>query len=294
MGTTLVMAVQLPQAIATSPVSLETAPDTPVQRPSHELYLVHVGDSRAYWITPDYCHALTVDDDVVTREVLMGHSPYQEAIRRPDGGALIQALGTRDADLLEINVQRFLIEEDGLLLLCSDGLSDYDRIEQSWQPLAQAVFAGERSLPEAVQDWIDLANQKNGHDNTSVVLLCCQVGNRFQPLKPAAKSRTDLSLPPTLPPANAELADSSKGLLYDEENPAASPKPIANSRPTTHPGIRWLGIALVLLTLGMVGTAIWQWVQARSTAPSAPQTQPSASSSLSPSPSSPSPSSPSP
>jgi protein phosphatase len=288
MGTTLVMAVQLPQAIATSPISIETAADTPVQRPSHELYLVHVGDSRAYWLTPDYCHALTVDDDVVTREVLMGHSPYQEAIRRPDGGALIQALGTRDAEQLDINVQRFLIEEDGLLLLCSDGLSDYDRIEQFWQPMAQGVFAGERSLPEAVQDWIDLANQKNGHDNTSVVLLRCQVGNRFQPLKPAAKSRTILSLPPTAPPAEADvdLADSSKVLLYDQESPAAA-RPIARRYPTTHPGIRLLGIALVLLTLGMAGAAIWQWMQARSTAPNAPQTRPAASSPASPSPASP-------
>ena len=282
MGTTLVMAVQLPQPIATLPISVETAPDTPIQRPSHELYLVHVGDSRAYWLTPDYCHALTVDDDVVTREVLMGHSSYQEAMRRPDGGALIQALGTRDADLLDVNVQRFLIEEDGLLLLCSDGLSDYDRIEQSWQPLTQAVFAGERSLPEAVQNWIDLANQKNGHDNTSVVLLRCQVGNRFQPLKPA-KPQTILSLPPTAPPVDADLADSSKALLYDESIPADRPKPIAVRRyQQMHPGIKLLGIALVLLTLGITGVAIWQWAQARSTVPASTPAQSAPSSSIHP------------
>jgi serine/threonine protein phosphatase PrpC len=35
-----------------------------------EVYLAHVGDSRAYWITPDYCHLLTVDDDIAGREVL--------------------------------------------------------------------------------------------------------------------------------------------------------------------------------------------------------------------------------
>ena len=277
MGTTLVMAVQLPQAIGTLPVALETAPGTSVQRPSHELYLVHVGDSRAYWLTPDYCHALTVDDDVVTREVLMGHSSYQEALRRPDSGALIQALGTRNAESLETNVQRFLIEEDGLLLLCSDGLSDYDRIEQSWRPITQAVFAGERSLAEAVEDWINLANQKNGHDNTSVVLLRCQVGNRFQPLKPK-KTQSGLSLPPTAPPVEADLADSSKALLYDEA-PASRPSPIASRRfQETNPGIKLLGIALVLLTLGMTGVAIWQWVQGRSAVPTAPQTLPSASS----------------
>ena len=279
MGTTLVMAVQLPQAIATRPVTLETAPGTSVQRPSHELYLVHVGDSRAYWLTPDYCHALTVDDDVVTREVLMGHSSYQEAIRRPDGGALIQALGTRNAELLETNVQRFLIEEDGLLLLCSDGLSDYDRVEQSWRPITQAVFAGERSLSEAVEDWINLANQKNGHDNTSVVLLRCEVGNRFQPLKPK-KSAAGLSLPPTTPPVEADLTDSSKALLYDESEPASRRNPIATRRhQQMHPGIKLLGAALVLLTLGMAGVAIWQWIQGRSAVPTAPQLLPSATSS---------------
>ena len=280
MGTTLVMAVQLPQPIATRPVSVETAPDSPVQRPSHELYLVHVGDSRAYWLTPDYCHALTVDDDVVTREVLMGHSSYQEALRRPDGGALIQALGTRDADLLDTNVQRFLIEEDGLLLLCSDGLSDYDRIEQSWKPITEAVFAGERSLSEAVQDWIDLANQKNGHDNTSVVLLRCQVGNRFQPLKP--KPQTALSLPPTAPPADAELADSSKALLYDEASPADRPNRVTQRYQQMHPSIKLLGIALVLLTLGMTGVAIWQWAQARSIPASTTPAQPAPNSSIRP------------
>ncbi|HEY9643945.1 MAG TPA: PP2C family serine/threonine-protein phosphatase, partial [Coleofasciculaceae cyanobacterium] len=93
MGTTLVMALQLPQPLPNQGGN------------AHELYLVHVGDSRAYWITPEYCHQLTVDDDVVTREVVMGRSPYQEAIRRPDGGALIQALGTRGSELLDINVQ---------------------------------------------------------------------------------------------------------------------------------------------------------------------------------------------
>ncbi|MBD3881548.1 serine/threonine-protein phosphatase [Phormidium tenue FACHB-886] len=266
MGTTLVMAVQLPQSIATPPVSLETPSDIPIHRPSHELYLVHVGDSRAYWLTPDYCHALTVDDDVVTREVMMGHSSYQEAIRRPDGGALIQALGTRDADLLDINVQRFLIEEDGLLLLCSDGLSDYDRIEQFWQPITQSVFAGERSLLEAVQAWIDLANQKNGHDNTSVVLLRCQVGNRFQRLKSPAPA--SLSLSPTIPPREPELAASSKALLYDEEHPDPPSQPhSADRRQRLSPTVKLLGIALLVLTLGLVGTAMWQWSQGRSTIP---------------------------
>ncbi|NJR65143.1 MAG: serine/threonine-protein phosphatase [Leptolyngbyaceae cyanobacterium CRU_2_3] len=51
MGTTMVMAMQMPQQVSISSR----------QGNAHELYLVHVGDSRAYWITPEYCHQLTVD-----------------------------------------------------------------------------------------------------------------------------------------------------------------------------------------------------------------------------------------
>jgi protein phosphatase len=44
MGTTIVMA--LPMA--------------------HEMYITHVGDSRAYWITRHNCHQVTLDDDVAS------------------------------------------------------------------------------------------------------------------------------------------------------------------------------------------------------------------------------------
>lgn len=120
MATTLTMALQLPQIIKSSDG----------QGNAHELYIASVGDSRAYWITPRYCQQLTVDDDVATREVRMGRSLYRQALQRPDAKALTQAVGTRDAELLRPTVQRFILEEDGLLLLCSDGLSDNDWIEE--------------------------------------------------------------------------------------------------------------------------------------------------------------------
>ncbi|HEY9648568.1 MAG TPA: PP2C family serine/threonine-protein phosphatase, partial [Chroococcidiopsis sp.] len=82
MGTTLIMAVQIPQSVPT-PTGVGNA---------HELYLVNVGDSRAYWLTADYCHTLTVDDDVTSREVRLGRSLYREALRRSDSGALTQAI----------------------------------------------------------------------------------------------------------------------------------------------------------------------------------------------------------
>jgi protein phosphatase len=167
MGTTLVMALQVPQRVK--------LPSGAVAGNSHELYLVNVGDGRAYWLTPRACHALTVDDDVATREVKMGRSLYQEALQRPDAGSLTQALGTREGDYLRTTVQRFLLEEDGLLLLCSDGLSDHNLVEQSWLTFAEPVLREQLSLEEAAAAWVKLANEKNAVDNVSLVLTRVQV-----------------------------------------------------------------------------------------------------------------------
>ncbi|MBR8833542.1 MAG: protein phosphatase 2C domain-containing protein [Stigonema ocellatum SAG 48.90 = DSM 106950] len=188
MGTTLVMAVQMPQRIHTiSGWHSENA---------HELYLVNIGDSRAYWITRNYCMLLTVDDDVAAREVRFVRSLYRKALQRPDATALTQALGTKEGELLRPLIQRFILEEDGILLLCSDGLSDNNLVEQSWQDYATPVLTGELSLEDAVYQWINQANQKNGHDNTSVVLTHCRVSPGYL-----------VPITPTFPLVEIQLAE---------------------------------------------------------------------------------------
>ncbi|NMG21659.1 protein phosphatase 2C domain-containing protein [Brasilonema bromeliae] len=167
MGTTLVMAVQLPQIIKS--LSGKESQNT------HELYLAHVGDSRAYWITRDYCQLLTVDDDVAGREVRSARTLYRKALQRPEATSLSQGLGTKDGEFLRPVIQQFILEEDGILLLCSDGLSDNDWVEHSWRNYAVPVLQGELSLEDAVPQWISLANEKNAHDNISVVLTHCRV-----------------------------------------------------------------------------------------------------------------------
>lgn len=243
MGTTLVMALQLPQRVRTAGGSEFGN--------GHELYLAHVGDSRAYWITPHSCHLLTVDDDVSVREVKMGRSLYREALLRPDAGALTQALGTRDAEFLRPTVQRFLLEEDGLLLLCSDGLSDNSLVEQSWAEYGGAVLRRTQSLEAAVQAWIDLANRKNGYDNTSIVLLQCQV----TPPKPMILPGESLIAPPEL-----ELSEASRDLLYpefDEADPEPA-EPVVSSRSKPKRWLSILGLLLLLAGAVAVGTIALQ------------------------------------
>jgi len=161
MGTTLVMALALPQRIDT--------PNGPAE--VNELYLTHIGDSRAYWMTEDHCQLLTVDDDIAGREISAGNSFAASARQRPDADSLTQALGVLEYEQLRPHTQRFLFESSGVLMLCSDGLSDNRQVEASWTNYVGLVMKQIVPLETAVDAWIELANQKNGHDNVAVVLM---------------------------------------------------------------------------------------------------------------------------
>lgn len=246
MGTTLVMTLQLPQPIGENIGN------------SHEMYLATVGDSRAYWITADYCHQLSIDDDVAPREVQLGRSPYRHALQRRDAGALTQALGTRDGEFVHPDLQRFIIEEDGLLLLCSDGLSDNNWVERSWTDYAAAVLNGEISLETATKFLIELANEKNGHDNTSVVLTYCRVST-----EPLVLFDTS-PVPETEESLGSELTDASKSLLYDESVQILEQNSLVklpNLRERRRRNYNWGGIILLLamlFVLGVIGFTAWQ------------------------------------
>ncbi|MDJ0649257.1 MAG: protein phosphatase 2C domain-containing protein [Xenococcaceae cyanobacterium MO_188.B19] len=142
---------------------------------NHELYFTHVGDSRIYWITKTGCHQITTDDDLASREVRLGYAVYLDALQYPSAGALIQALGMRESATLHPNAERLVIDDDCLFLLCSDGLSDFDRIEQYWRSIALPVLNGKGDITKAVHRFVKLANERNGHDNVTIALVHYQV-----------------------------------------------------------------------------------------------------------------------
>ncbi|MBD1912477.1 MULTISPECIES: protein phosphatase 2C domain-containing protein [unclassified Leptolyngbya] len=140
-----------------------------------ELYVGHVGDSRAYWITPWGCHQITLDDDVASRQMRLGYNFYRQALQHPNAGSLVQALGMSGSSLLHPTVQRLLIDEDSVLLFCSDGLSDGDRVEEYWDTNLLPVLRGQADLVGVSQRLVELANTLNGHDNVTVAVVHYQV-----------------------------------------------------------------------------------------------------------------------
>lgn len=194
---------------------------------AHELYITHVGDSRAYWISSRGCHQVTQDDDVASREVRLGYSSYREALQQPSAGSLVQALGMGSSTVLHPTVQRFILDEDSVFLLCSDGLSDNDRVEETWDVLLVPLLQGNTNVGAVSQQLVELANTRNGHDNVTVGLLHIRVS--VQPVKPGI-SATVKAIAPTLT-GNATVIQSSTGKVTQPVAPSAAVAPTASVNP---------------------------------------------------------------
>lgn len=199
MGTTLVMALVL----------------------GPHLYIANIGDSRAYRINHHSCHQVTLDDDVASREVRLGYGFYREVVDHPGAGALVQALGMHNSQTLYPNVQRFTLDEDSLFLLCSDGLSDSDRVEQFWQTELLPVFKRKHQVSSSVKNLIQIANTYNGHDNVTVGLMRCHV-TRSNP-RPVPATMADPNMLPKVAPPEERLSGLTTAKTVLAAPPAAQP-----------------------------------------------------------------------
>lgn len=212
-----------------------------------QLYLAHIGDSRAYRISARRCQQVTLDDDVAAREVRLGYGFYHNVVDQPGTGALVQALGMNASTSLYPNVQRFLLDEDCVFLLCSDGLSDGERVEQFWESELLPLVRGHKPTLAVAESLVQIANTYNGHDNVTVGLLQVSANDyQPQPIEPDRISARNPARQPTQttrlqtrqPPARTRLAAK------------AAPAP-APSRPSIWPLL--LGIVgLVALAGGLV------------------------------------------
>jgi protein phosphatase len=136
--------------------------------------VAHVGDSRLYCLTRRGLEQVTIDHEVGQREIMRGVEP-SIAYGRPDAYQLTQALGPRDENLIDPDVQFFQINEDSLFILASDGLTDNNLLETNWQTHLKPLLSSNANLDRGTRELIDLANKCNGHDNITAVLVRAKV-----------------------------------------------------------------------------------------------------------------------
>jgi serine/threonine protein phosphatase PrpC len=142
--------------------------------------IAHVGDSRLYRLTrKGGLEQLTVDHEVGQREMKRG---VEEAIAysRPDAYQLTQALGPRSDQFVTPDINFLELNEDTLFVLCSDGLSDNELIENNWQTHLAPLLSSRANLEQGILQLVDLANEQNGHDNITAILIRVKVRPNFQ------------------------------------------------------------------------------------------------------------------
>lgn len=153
MGTTLVMAL---------------VQDTKVM-------VAHVGDSRIYRVTrKGGLEQLTVDHEVGQQAIQNGLDP-KIAYSRPDAYQLTQAIGPHDSKFVQPDVRVLDIEEDCLIFLCSDGISDNDLVEENWETYLLPLISSSQDLERGLRKLMEFANEFNGHDNLTGVLVRLKV-----------------------------------------------------------------------------------------------------------------------
>lgn len=140
-----------------------------------EVAIAHVGDSRIYrYSRRQGLEQLTIDHEVGQREIQRGVD-METAYGRPDAYQLTQALGPRNENFINPEVQFLELTEDQLILLCSDGLTDNGLLEFYWESHLDPLLSSRASLEQGVCDLIELANQHNGHDNITVIAVRAKV-----------------------------------------------------------------------------------------------------------------------
>lgn len=121
-----------------------------------------VGDSRVYRIIGGEAEQLTEDHTLIAWQLKQGLITPQEASVSPHRNVITRAVGSRD--YVEVDTRIVGITKGDRFLLCSDGLHGYLRMED----IMPIVDTGGET---AVQQFIDLANQRGGRDNITAILV---------------------------------------------------------------------------------------------------------------------------
>ena len=129
-----------------------------------QLYLTQVGDSRAYLVRNGVGVQLTKDQSLMQRLVDAGELTEEEAEKSERRNIILQALGPDPKVRVDLTNQQ--IREGDAVVLCSDGLSG----QISRDEIAEVVAQANKDLMQVCGELIEVANDRGGPDNITVVV----------------------------------------------------------------------------------------------------------------------------
>jgi PPM family protein phosphatase len=126
------------------------------------VYIAEVGDSRAYLIRTGKIKQVTTDQSFVAQLVLKGIIQPEQAVFHPRKNVILQAIGS--SDIISVAVSMFRLQRGDALLLCTDGLSDVISPEE------MIYYSDQFSPQEACERMVEIAKERGGRDNITIVL----------------------------------------------------------------------------------------------------------------------------
>src|SRR5262245_8219789 len=127
------------------------------------MHVVHAGDSRCYLFRDGALRQITDDHSWIAEQVRSGNMTEAEARESKFRHVITRSVGfERDVD---VDTRGIVAEAGDCYLLCSDGMSNYVDNAELERLLAVTWY---RRAPQAL---IDLANQRGGDDNITVVVV---------------------------------------------------------------------------------------------------------------------------
>jgi PPM family protein phosphatase len=129
-----------------------------------DLFVAHVGDSRAYLFREGQLRQLTHDQTVAQRLADIGDIPQEAVATHRLRHVLTNALGGHGGPVVT-ELEQFHLADHDRLLLCSDGLTDM--VDDS---TIESVLRHIDPPQEAAEKLLELALDAGGKDNITIVL----------------------------------------------------------------------------------------------------------------------------
>lgn len=121
-----------------------------------------VGDSRIYRVRQNQAVQLTEDHTLIAWQMKQGLISEAEAKTSPQRNVITRAVGNRE--YVEVDTNIYPLASGDKYILCSDGLHGYLQLDEI---PAVASIGGDK----AVEQFIQLANNRGGKDNITALLV---------------------------------------------------------------------------------------------------------------------------
>ena len=131
-----------------------------------QAFFAHVGDSRAYLIRGDLIQQISEDHSLVNEQIKAGMITPEEAKHSRYKNIITRSVGFEEE--VQVDVMGLLCEPGDVFVLCSDGMANMMEDPEILH------IVRHHPLSEVPRTLVDLANERGGDDNITVIAVQIQ------------------------------------------------------------------------------------------------------------------------